>query len=104
MKNNKIKTKTIVVMKKSMKRKLAVKSLSPKDTKVETQVIMQERSREPPSRCVHMLEAPPPGQQPLRNIPRRISRSSKESPGYSASPRPKEIWRDRKRCEIGVIL
>lgn len=60
----------------------------PKATKVETAVIMMERSREPCRRWVHMLEAPPPGQQPPRNMPRRISRSSKVLPGYRARPTP----------------
>ena len=41
----------------------------PKAVMVDMKVIMMERSSEPPSRCVHMLEAPPPGQLPLRNSP-----------------------------------
>ena len=43
--------------------------LSPKAVIVEAKVIMMERSRLPPRRCVHMLEAPPPGTQPPMKIP-----------------------------------
>lgn len=41
----------------------------PKAVMVDMKVIIMERSREPPNRCVHMLETPPPGQQPARNSP-----------------------------------
>lgn len=64
----------------------------PKATKVETPVIMMERSREPPSKCVHMLEAPPPGQLPLRNSPSWPS----GLPGNAALARPKAICKEYK--------
>lgn len=41
----------------------------PKAVTVDTKVIIMERSREPPNKCVHILDAPPPGQQPARNSP-----------------------------------
>lgn len=64
----------------------------PKAVTVDMKVIMMERSREPPSRCVHMLEAPPPGQLPLRNSPSWPKTLS----GKTALASPKAIWKGMK--------
>lgn len=47
---------------------------------VDTKVMVIERSREPPKRYVHMLEPPPPGEQPVRKSPSHIDGSSENSP------------------------
>ena len=36
---------------------------------VDTAVMVTERSKFPPNITVHMLEAPPPGEQPVTNRP-----------------------------------
>ena len=60
----------------------------PKAKIVEQKVIMMERSSDPPKRKVHMLELPPPGLAPFKNIPNCRS----GFPGKNNLAKPKAIW------------
>lgn len=59
----------------------------PKEAKVDIDVIAKDKLRLPPRINVHMLEAPPPGDTPVKNMPNRIAGSS----GNMRKPNPNDI-------------
>ncbi len=68
-----------------------------KAAKVETAVMVTDRSRLPPNISVQMLDAPPPGETPVTNRPRRIGadwkmawRGKEEREGIKINPVPFE--------------
>lgn len=62
-------------------------------------VIVIDKFKSPPRIRVHMLEAPPPGDTPVKNIPNCISALS----GKSTLPRQKLIWKIKVQSFLHYI-